>query len=128
MKYSEKIMLALALIALLSATVYGATLFKPSGFAAAAESQTTTIRVTPAEKPISFEQTIRNGEVVGMTAVKAGGGRLALRAQGNPTCATSCAAGQKLSCWEDEVQLMSICVCGTGGKKHLAVKKYLDKT
>lgn len=127
MKYSEKIMLALALIALLSATVYGATLFKPNGFAGAAVSQTTTIRVTPAEKPASFEQTVRNGEVVGMTAIKTGGARVALRAQSNPTCATSCPAGQKLSCWEDEVQMMSLCVCGTGGKKYLTVKKYLDK-
>lgn len=128
MKYSEKIMLALALIALLSATVYGATLFRPSGFTLAALSQTTTIRATAAEKPTSFEQTIRNGEIVGMTAVKAGGARLALRAQSTPTCATSCPAGQKLSCWEDEQQMMSMCVCGTGGKKHLTVKKYLDKT
>jgi hypothetical protein len=38
-----------------------------------------------------------------------------LKQQSKPTCATGCPAGKTLHCWEDEEQMMSICVCGGGG-------------
>jgi len=66
-------------------------------------------------KPESFDTQVRNGEVVGMSAVAKDGSRLVLKQQNKPTCATSCPAGQKLTCWEDHEQQMSICVCGSSG-------------
>jgi hypothetical protein len=65
--------------------------------------------------PASFDLDTRDGTIVGLTTVAKDGTRKALKQQSRPTCATSCPAGQKLSCWEDEEQLMSICVCGGGG-------------
>jgi hypothetical protein len=124
MRYIPKVVLAVAAVALLTATFFAANVHSR----ATDSRQTQTVTVKAGEKPASFEETIRNDEVVGMTAMKPGGGRLVLNAQSNATCATSCPAGQKLSCWEDEEQLMSICVCGTAGKKVLTVKKYLDKS
>jgi hypothetical protein len=66
-------------------------------------------------KPDSFDAQIRNGAVVGMSAVSKDGSRLSLKQQNKPTCATSCPEGQKLTCWEDDEQQMSICVCGSSG-------------
>lgn len=122
----SKIVLAVAATALLAASFYAAKVSARRGSTHLKPQNTSMI--TPAEKPANFEQTVRNGEVVGMAAISASGSRTVLKARSQPVCATSCPAGQKLSCWEDEVQQMSICVCGTGGKKHLTIKKYLDKT
>src|SRR5262245_53101081 len=64
------------------------------------------------EVPASFDIDTKDGTIVGLTTVKKDGTRKALKQQSRPTYATSCPAGQKLSCWEDQEQLMSICVCG----------------
>lgn len=67
------------------------------------------------KKPDSFDAQLRNGRVVGMSAVSKDGSRLTLKQQNKPTCSTSCPEGQKLTCWEDHEQQMSICVCGSSG-------------
>ena len=123
MRYISKSVLAIAAVTLLTAIFYAANVHSRP----ASSGRTQTVTVPAGEKPASFEETIRNGEVVGMTAMKPGGGRLVLNAPSQATCVTSCPAGQKLSCWEDEEQLMSICVCGTAGKKVLTIAKRLDK-
>lgn len=74
------------------------------------------IRVSDVFKPIGFEGQLRGGELIGMTVVRKDGTRKALKEQSKPVCATSCPAGQRLKCWEDEEQMMSMCVCvGSGG-------------
>ena len=55
----------------------------------------------------------RENEVVGMNVLQRDGSWLPLRQQSSPTCAPSCAAGQKLSCWQDERQTTRVCVCTT---------------
>ena len=65
------------------------------------------------------------GDVVGMTVVKKGGRRVALKQQGEPACAAGCPTGQKLSCWEEAAEQMSICVCAGGTERKLpGQKKY----
>jgi hypothetical protein len=64
-------------------------------------------------RPDGFEATVKNGAVVGMTVVKTDGSRTDLKRQGTPAGASSCKKGETLSCWEDEAQMMSVCVCGT---------------
>lgn len=78
----------------------------------------TFIRLSDEQKPDGFEMRERDGRVVGMTVVKKDGSRMPLKQQSRPTCATSCPAGQTLTCWEDEEQLMSVCVCGPRGSSH----------
>ncbi len=75
-----------------------------------------------------FDVEARGGEVVGLTVVKKGGRRTALKRQADPSCAEGCPAGEKLSCWQDEVQQMSICVCegGTEIRKVPGQKKYTN--
>jgi hypothetical protein len=80
-----------------------------------AQASKITFRVSPQAKPDYFEGQLNAGKLVGMVAVQTDGSRLALKHQSKPACATSCPSGQKLSCWEDEEQLMSICVCVSGG-------------
>ena len=72
------------------------------------------LRVNAEAVPASFDMEIRDGEVVSMTAVKKDGTRMALKAQSKPTYATECTAGYKLRCWEDEKQMMSMCICDPG--------------
>jgi len=66
------------------------------------------------------------GDVIGMTVVKKGGRRVALKRQGEPACSAGCPTGQKLSCWEEAAEQMSICVCGGGDteRKLPGRKKY----
>jgi len=64
-------------------------------------------------KPDGFEATVKDGTVAGMTVVNTDGSRMDLKRQSNPAGATSCKKGETLSCWEDEAQMMSVCVCGT---------------
>jgi hypothetical protein len=64
-------------------------------------------------RPDGFEATLKNGAVAGMTVVNTDGSRADLKRQSKPSGATSCKKGETLSCWEDEAQMMSVCVCGT---------------
>ena len=124
MKHFPKLILAVASIALLAASFHAA---KVAAHRDGGAVQRTTFRIPAHETPQSFEETIRNGEVVGMTAIKAGGGRVVLKAQSKPTCATSCPAGQHLSCWEDEEQMMSMCACSGGtGTPHGTITFIVD--
>jgi hypothetical protein len=82
-----------------------------------------TLGLNEKAKAESFAAQVRGGKVVGMTAVKKDGSRLTLKQQSKPTCATSCPSGQTLTCWEDYEQMMSICVCGTGGGGGMATGK-----
>lgn len=112
MKTSNKRLLA-------TFALVGATLCVSStdaGRAGNPASQTArkTVRINLAV-PASFDLDTRDGTIVGLTTVAKDGTRKALKQQSRPTCATGCPAGQKLSCWEDEEQLMSICVCAGGG-------------
>lgn len=63
----------------------------------------------------------RDGNIVGMTLLQKDGSWLTLKQQLDPTCPATCPAGQQQTCWEDEQQQMSICVCGsaTAGKEFL---------
>lgn len=72
------------------------------------------IRMGAELRPDSFEAQVRSGEVIGMTATKKGGGRVALKLQSTPPCSTNCPSDRKLTCWADESQVTNICVCGTG--------------
>jgi hypothetical protein len=74
-----------------------------------------TLKFDEKATPVSFDAQITAGKIVGMTALYPGGDRVALKQQSKPTCATSCPAGQYLSCWEDHEQQMSICVCKSSG-------------
>ena len=70
---------------------------------------------------INVEQ--RDGEVVGMNVLQRDGSWLLLRRQSTPNCPTNCSEGQKLSCWEDERQLMRVCVCGSpGGTSRMRIR------
>ena len=112
MKTSTKRLTAAA--ALLAATLCASPTDARKAAGPARQTARTSLRLN-VDAPASVEVETRDGKVVGMTAVKRDGSRLALKAQSKPTCATSCPAGQTLSCWEDEAQMMSICVCGGGG-------------
>jgi hypothetical protein len=81
--------------------------------ARASQDRPVFIPLSDGAKPNGFEAQMRGDEVVSMTVVKKNGHRLALKVQSKPPCSTSCPAGQKMSCWEDEKQQMSICVCGS---------------
>ncbi len=84
---------------------------------AAVEDTHFTLKLDEKATPASFDATVIGGKVVGMMAVFPSGNRIALTQQSKPTCATSCPAGQYLSCWEDQDLQMSMCVCISGGGK-----------
>ncbi|HEX6187645.1 MAG TPA: hypothetical protein VFZ40_06175 [Pyrinomonadaceae bacterium] len=65
--------------------------------------------------PARFEVVRREGKIVTMTALQKDGSRAVLKATRRPVCATTCPAGQTLTCWEDQQQMMSICECRGGG-------------
>jgi hypothetical protein len=113
MKYSSKILMVAA--ALVAATLCVSSTAARKAWGTAAEDSRVFFRLSDEPKPAGFEAQVRGGEVVGMTVVKQDGARASLKQQAKPTCATSCPSGQKLTCWEDEAQMMSVCVCGTGG-------------
>jgi hypothetical protein len=75
-----------------------------------------------------FDVEERGGEVVGLTVVRKGARRTALRRQADPECGAGCPAGQKLSCWNEEAEQLSICVCGggTAERKVSGQKKYTN--
>jgi hypothetical protein len=117
MKYSN--MKLLAVIALLAAAL-GISAYARRIGTGSVQDQHVTIKVNQ-KAPASFDAELSAGKVVGMTAVYQDESKLALKQQDKPTCATSCPAGQRLSCWEDHEQMMSICVCVSGGKAASAV-------
>jgi hypothetical protein len=121
MKHSSKILLTA--FALLAVTLGVSSTNARRGAGPELQDRSVSIRVPDNALPKSFSAQMRGDDVVGMTAIKKDGSRVALKAQSKPTCATSCPAGQVLTCWEDEQQLMSMCVCvtpGSGGSGTLA--------
>ncbi|HEX8284895.1 MAG TPA: hypothetical protein VF588_16150 [Pyrinomonadaceae bacterium] len=76
-----------------------------------------------------FDVEARGGEVVGLTVVRKGGRRSALKRQAATECGVGCPAGQKLSCWEETAEQLSICVCdgaATAIRKLPGQKKYTN--
>jgi hypothetical protein len=73
------------------------------------------IRMPNEWKPRGFEARVRDGKAVSVVVVKHDGSKVPLKQISAPTRPTSCPAGQTLSCWEDEAQLMSTCVCTSVG-------------
>jgi hypothetical protein len=53
----------------------------------------------------------QGGEVVGVT-VRQEGTSIPLRIQTTPMCPADCAAGEKLTSWEDEGQTFNVSLCG----------------
>ncbi|HKO62489.1 MAG TPA: hypothetical protein VJV03_15095 [Pyrinomonadaceae bacterium] len=104
----------LVLTALMAATVCAAPTVARRGEDPALQVSRETIRVNIVA-PARFEVERRDGKVVTMSAVKKDGGRAVLKATRRPVCATTCPAGQTLTCWEDQQQMMSICECRGGG-------------
>jgi hypothetical protein len=89
--------------------------------AATASGQDTHVSIPVNGKaPTSFDAELKDGKVVAMTAIYPDGTKLPLTQQSKPTSATSCPAGQTLTCWEDYDLLMSMCAC-VGGKRSSAV-------
>ena len=103
-----------AVAALLAATLCASPADAGKAGGPARQTARTSLRLN-VDAPASVDVETRDGKIVGMTAVKKDGSRMALKAQSRPTCATGCPAGQSLKCWEDEAQMMSICVCEGGG-------------
>ncbi len=104
MKYSSKALLAAAV--LIAATLFtSSTNALQNGRAFRSMNELTPFK--------GFDIETKSGTVVGMTAVKKDGSKLVLQQQSRPTAATSCPAGQHLTCWEDHDQMMSVCVCTT---------------
>lgn len=116
MKFSSKrVMAAAALaVAVLCAAPAGAQ--KPGD--QGRKSKRTFVRLRDEAKPDGFDVETRDDEVIGVTLVRKGGRRIALKRQTDPapTMGTSCQGAW--SCWEDEEQLMSICVCGPRPSSH----------
>ena len=104
----------LALAALAAATVCAAPTVARRGGGPALQVSRETLRVNIVA-PARFEVERRDGKIVTMSAVKKDGSREVLKAKSRPTCATGCPAGQTLTCWEDQQQMMSICECRGGG-------------
>ena len=113
MKASTKRLLAVA--ALTAAALCASPTDARRAAGPTTQDRSVSIPVPDGALPQSFSAQMRGDVVVGMTAVKRDGSRMALKAQSKPTCATSCPAGQKLYCWENEEQMMSMCVCVTPG-------------
>ena len=109
MKSSTKRVLAVA--ALMAATLCASSTSARKAASPTPQERNISIRVPDRAQPRSFETQVRDGKIAGMTVVKKDGSRMALKAQSRPTCATSCPAGQTLSCWENEAEMMSMCVC-----------------
>lgn len=116
MSYSKKKLLAI--VVLLAAAICISAYVRTSGTAFVQDTHMT-LKFDEKATPVSFDAQLSAGKIVGMTALYPGGNRVALKQQSEPTCATSCPAGQYLSCWEDHEQQMSICVCKpSGGGSH----------
>ena len=113
MNYSNK--RRLFAIALIAATLCISSAYAGKMIGQARGDGHVTLRWNKVAKPDSFDVQVRGGAVVGLSAVMKDGSRLALKQQNKPTCTTGCPEGQKLTCWEDHEQQMSICVCGAGG-------------
>ena len=114
MKSSTKRVLAVA--ALMAATLCAPSTSARRAAGPTPQERNMSIRVPDQAQPQSFEAQVRDGKIAGMSVVKKDGSRTALKAQTKPTCATSCPAGQTLSCWENEAEMMSMCVCTSGGR------------
>ncbi len=104
--------LTLAAVGLAAAAIFGTSAVALIAGGTAGQEGRVLIRLGDDMKPDGFEAQVRSGEVVGMTAIRRDGSRVALSQQQKPPCATSCLPGQKLTCWEDDAQMLSICVCG----------------
>ena len=104
----------LALAALAAATVCAVPTVARRGGDPALQVSRETLRVNIVA-PARFEVERRDGKIVTMSAVKKDGSRVVLKAKSRPACATTCPAGQTLTCWEDQQQMMSICECRGGG-------------
>jgi hypothetical protein len=59
----------------------------------------------------SVDAQMKGTELVGLTARLKSGRSVPLKLQSSSNCDRSCPSNQTLSCWEDEQQSMSICVC-----------------
>lgn len=75
-------------------------------------------RLTDEQKPDGFEMQVRNDQIVGVTVVRKGGSRMALKQQSNPVENSSCPSGKPKICWEDEAKQMSICTCEPRAASH----------
>lgn len=103
-----------ACAALVAATLCVSTTAARMAWGTAAQDSRVFIRLSEEPRPQGFEAQVRDGEVVGMTAVKKGGGRTALKQLSAQTCAATCPEDRKLTCWGDDAQVTSVCICGTG--------------
>ena len=112
MRHVNHRLLAAALIA---AALFAASTDARKGDSSPLQAETKFFRLSDDWKPDGFEAQLRGGKVVGMSIVKKGGTRVALKKQANPPRATSCPGNQFLDCWEDEGQLVSICECKNYG-------------
>jgi len=112
MKYSKKNLLAI--VVLLATAICISAYVRTAGTASVQDTHMT-LKFDEKATPVSFDAQLSAGKVVGMMALYPDGSRVALKHQNKPTCATSCPAGQYLSCWEDHEQQMSICVCKSSG-------------
>jgi hypothetical protein len=108
----------LAAIGLIAATLGLSSAYPSRTVRQSSSEGNTFVRVSDSWQPDGFEAEMKDGKLVGMRGTRNDGSRVALKPHSKPTCNQSCPAGQKLSCWEDEEEKMSICVCvpvGGGG-------------
>ena len=118
MKYSNKSLPAAAsliAVALLAAILGGsATSAQPAGAAdPTRRDERVFFRLSDEAQPDGFEAAMQGNKIVGMTVVMKDGSRTDLKPQSKPTGASNCEKGETLTCWEDEKEMMSVCVCGT---------------
>ncbi|MFZ0752039.1 MAG: hypothetical protein WAM70_21950 [Pyrinomonadaceae bacterium] len=105
----------LLVVVALSMTVVGVSSLVEYRMKAQTTMEWITLGWNEKSMPDSYTAQVKDGKIVAMNAVKKDGARTALRQQSKSTCATSCPAGQQLSCWEDQEQMMSMCACFGGG-------------
>jgi hypothetical protein len=119
MKFTKK---KLLVVTVMLAATLGISAYARKIGTQAGPDEHITLRVN-SKTPATFDYQLRAGKVVEMTATYPDGDNVALKQQSKPTCATTCPAGQHLSCWEDQQQQMSICVCSSasGGKQSSSV-------
>jgi hypothetical protein len=69
----------------------------------------------------------RDGAAFSVALLRKNGTWLPLSLKESPPD-VSCSDGQSLSCWEDETQMVSICVCAGAGKRTGIRSFYVDET
>jgi hypothetical protein len=116
MKYMSKRLLAV--VALTLTTLFVSSTDARKGETVMPEDGIVYKRLTDEQKPDGFEMRVRNDQIVGVTVVRKGGSRMALKQQSDPVEDTGCPGGRPKVCWEDEAKQMSICTCEPRAASH----------